>query len=62
MKATFDKNAYLMNEKATITCEIDNSNCEIDMSHLKFVLKTKVILTSNSGRTKCVSYKINKAS
>ena len=45
MKTTFDKTVYYPNEEATATAKINNKDCQLAVSEVKFCLKMELELS-----------------
>lgn len=55
LKCFFERNCYTPGETANIMVEIDNRDCQLDVSNITCRLNNTVKLTSNDNHTKIIS-------
>lgn len=54
-KVNFEKNAYVLGEDANMFCDIDNSDCSVNINHIEAKLINRVILKDKSSQKHVIS-------
>ncbi|KAM3140257.1 hypothetical protein pb186bvf_007613 [Paramecium bursaria] len=59
--AVFDKNNYLPGDPAYLWIDIDNSNCQLNITRVEATLQNYLTLRSNNNREKVISRVVNRS-